>query len=184
MWAVRTISPGISDDLATDAGGNSYVVGDFPWSANIGGVPMVGSSERSHFLASYDSGGTLLWGKSLGGFESAPPHLTVGPAGACFVTGSFYGSMSFDGTSCSSTQGDIFVSRFSRTGQILWASHFGGSQAAAFSWGIAADQWNNCYIAGVFQFDIDLDGLHLAGPGGTKYFLAKLLAHRRGETNR
>jgi hypothetical protein len=85
--------------------------------------------------------------------------------------------MSFGGTSFSSVEGDIFVCKCSITGQVIWAHHFGGRRAAAFSGGIAADQWDNCYVAGVFQFDIDLDGIQLTSRGGTEYFLAKLLAH-------
>ncbi len=175
-WAKKIISPGAPYDMAVDPEGNSYLVGTFDSYADLGATSLSGGSSAALFLVSYDSEGNLRWARSLGGYSSSRPRIGLNARGNCFVTGGFYQSMNLGTIAFSSTLGDFFVCECTSSGQFSWARRFGGSIAASFGHGVAADHSNQCFVIGVYQRDLDLDGIKLNSKGGTAFFIAKLLA--------
>ena len=110
--------------IATNARGNSYVIGSSKGTATFGAGEHCETvlSEAGGFVAKYAPDGTLLWAKRVGGSSIATDNRDNS-----YVTGS-----------------GVSVAKYSPKGTLLWAktkSGFGGS-------GIAIDANGNSYVAG------------------------------------
>jgi hypothetical protein len=138
--------------VAADAGGNAY---------------LTGTTSNGVFLLKYDSGGNLLWNRSVGGTSSDDigfSSIALDKAGNVFVAGGT--SSSIGGINAGGE--DAFVCKFDPAGNLVWARQMGtvkGESANA----IALDENGSVYVAGGTEGD-------LAGPslGYGDIFVAKL----------
>ncbi len=94
---------------------------------------------------------TNTWLKGFGAQSSdAGKSVIIDAAGNVFVTGTFYGSVSFGGdqlVSAGST--DIFVAKYTSAGNFLWSKRFGGPGGESVST-IALDSSGNILLGGDF----------------------------------
>lgn len=104
QWSRRL--GGVGNDyaygVAVDGSNNVYVTGAFGALASFGGgsLNLVGGSDA--FVAKYSSTGAALWAKGLGGIGDDLGHGIGISANAPVVTGYFYSSGNFNGTTLSS----------------------------------------------------------------------------------
>jgi hypothetical protein len=92
---------------------------------------------------------SLVWAKS---FPATASSVAVDKFGSVYIAGSFGGTLDFDpgpGTYTLSSAGasDMFVAKFSKEGDLLWARRFGGLRGDGAG-DVAVDQDGNAYVTG------------------------------------
>lgn len=151
--------------IVIDAGGYAYVGGrtyseDFP---TPNGYQQTTGGYWDAFVAKLNPDGRdLSYGTFLGGSSYDACHnITVDANGCAYVTGMTYSDdfPSTDGCHQESTDGywDVFVSKFSSSGEtLLYSTYLGGSYIET-AYGIALDEWNNAFITGwTWSEDFDI----------------------------
>ena len=142
-----------SNDIAIDHFGNIYITGttyssDFPiknaYNNTYGGSADV-------FIAKFDPTGNLLFSSYLGGSNyDLGDSLALDDFGNCYITGNTQSTnfplknnmgSSFRGNS------DIFVAKFSPSGDLLFSTLLGGS-LIEFGYDITVNSLNNIFITG------------------------------------
>jgi hypothetical protein len=116
------------------------------------------------FMLSFSSKAqfNLLWAGQIGGAgNEAGTHVCIDGAGNIYTTGYFDNTTDFDpgpGVVTLTTSGaeDVFVTKQSPTGTLIWAKAFGGS-ATDKPVGIGVDNTGNVYLSGWYSGAIDLD---------------------------
>jgi hypothetical protein len=120
------------------------------------------------------------WGQAFGGNQNDnAQRISPGPSGSIFVVGNFIGPATIGGNTL---QGygfqDVYLARYSSTGQLDWAKAIGGSGTDQVS-AIETDLDGNVWISGRFTGSMDLDpdagfsGLTAAPAGALDGFFAK-----------
>lgn len=177
-------------DIKLDAVSNVYMTGyfqgtniDFDPSAGTAILNAVGNFEG--FLAKYTSAGQYQFAFRFGGFGiDVGRGLSLDNAGNIYVTGDFNGtSIDFDpsaATALLSSNGasDIFLGKYTNTGQYIWAFN-AGSSGGEISWDVVTDN-TSVYITGGFSGIADFNPSattdNLTSNGGADIFLAKYSA--------
>ena len=195
--AVRWAFPvgGTDADLAAavrvTAAGNVAVAGtfrgiaDFAPGAAVTGLTATGGSDV--FLASYSTGGTLVWAKGIGGLadeDVSPGGLAADLIGGVALTGTFSGSVDFDPgpalvVRSSIGPSDAYVALFDGTGTFESAFTVGGTGTQRANHLVFGSD-GNLLATGAFSGSPDFDpgsGSHvltsLGGGAGTDVFTAK-----------
>jgi hypothetical protein len=155
LWAKR---PGIavSYGIATDAGGNAYITGNFSNpSLIVGSDTLISAGSEDCFVIKYDSSGNAVWAERAGGNGTDVGNdIACDAAGNVFVTGSFRGlSFTFGITTLTNagTAGtfDMFVFKYDSSGNPLWAKSVGATGEENGN-SIAIDASTNAYVTGGF----------------------------------
>jgi hypothetical protein len=155
-----------SRSLATDKDGNVYITGTFNNTADFNnrrGIDTFKSYGGTDiYLAKYDAAGNYLWAIQMGGtgFDYGR-GVTVDSGGNVYVTGYFNGKAAFNPAGGDTLQGgagftDIFIAKYSSTGDYKWAINMGGSMQN-YGWGIAVNESGEVYITGAFSGKTDFD---------------------------
>lgn len=146
-----------SRSVAVDTAGNSIVVGYFGTSGKLdvtfGSTTLTSNGDRDAFIIKYDPDGNLIWAHTAGGLNSGEEakDVAVDVAGNIYVTGMFVDSASFDGLSIYGNGGsDIFVAKYDKDGQIIWAKSAGGPYDDDGR-SIAINETGQLYIGGRFD---------------------------------
>ncbi len=120
------------------------------------------------------------WGQAFGGNQNDnAQRISPGPSGSIFVVGNFIGPATIGGNTL---QGygfqDVYLARYSSTGQLDWAKAVGGAGTDQVS-AIETDMQGNIWIAGRFTGSMDLDpdaglsGITSSPSGALDGFFAK-----------
>ena len=168
LWARRL--GGTSSDVAysvtRDSSGNVIVVGTYQSSLNIYAAngstvsfSLTNSGGQDAFVVKYDSSGTPLWVRRMGGtgFDQAR-SVIVDSSGNVIVTG-YYASnplniYAANGTTVlltlpNSGSNDSFVVKYDSSGTPLWVRRIGGAGSdTAFS--VSTDSSENIVVAGQY----------------------------------
>lgn len=94
--------PDVGNAVATDPGGNVYVIGSFTGSAGDfdpgPGSLSLSSFGQAMFVAKYTATGSMLWAEQIGGPGANVQGLGIvtEASGTVFITGSFSGTADFD----------------------------------------------------------------------------------------
>jgi hypothetical protein len=77
--------------IAVDASGHSYVTGSFSSpSITFGATRLANAGQDDMYIVKYDSGGDVIWAKSVGGVGSEDGRgISVDASGNSYLTGSF-----------------------------------------------------------------------------------------------
>jgi hypothetical protein len=180
-WDWTKIAGGASVDKLTgitqDHSGNIFITGYFDSTIVFEGIQLVSAGGTDVFIAKYDPDGVLLWAKQVGGqnddYSSA---ISTDITGNCYVTGFFFvqGTFTTFGTTTITQAGDadMFISKFTAAGVLLWVRNGGGkSEDAAF--GISTDVSGNSYVTGYFSGTAVFGTFKIVSSGYSDIFIAK-----------
>lgn len=162
--------------ISADGNGNTYVTGHFYGEIVLGESTYTTAGNQDAFLAKLDAQGEVLWALAFGGSGADEGRGVVSDAaGNCYITG-FIGStdVQIGEETISSLSGyDVYVLKFSPTGNLLWARTFGGfsNQNAA---AIAMDSEGDIHIAGSFQGTMVMDSYTLTATTSIDAFTCKM----------
>jgi len=150
---------------SVDNMGNVYITGTFNATVDFdpsSSVCILSSNGYDIFITKFDSYGSFIWAKSIGGNSSDFGHsLTTDKYGNVFTTGSFEGTVDFnpgigvyDITSFGNN--DIFISKLDSLGNFIWANSMGGGNSD-YGVSITVDANQNIYTIGDFHAAGDFD---------------------------
>jgi hypothetical protein len=124
-------------------------------------------------LVKFVSTGKPRWAIRFGGLlGDTATKVAVGPNDATFIGGSFSGAMTIGSKTLKSNgEMDAFLASFSPSGDLLWATSFGGLTGDSVS-GVAADAEGRVYVAGSFTGEMSLDGKTPLVAKGSDAFVA------------
>ncbi|MCO6480826.1 MAG: SBBP repeat-containing protein, partial [Phaeodactylibacter sp.] len=158
------------EDIARDDLGNVYVTGRFEQTADFdpgpGAANLSSIGTRAIYVAKYDASGAYQWAFKIGANLSNDGFgIAVDGSGNVLVTGSFGGTADFDpgpGTANLTSMGgsDIFVAKYTSSGDYLWAFNMGGTSSDR-GYALAVDDSDNVLVTGLFSGTVDFD----TGPG-------------------
>jgi hypothetical protein len=156
--------------VATDSGGNAYIVGSYENLLQLDGTADAGSyahgySQSNGYLAKFDPNGAYVWSYDVGngsGYEILNGVTSDGQGGVVAV-GAMEGNITFsaaDGgvTSLTSAGSDDFlVLKLTENGGFVWARAFGDTQIQ-YANTVSADTAGNLYVSGFFDSTLPLGG--------------------------
>ena len=119
--------------------------------------------------------GQFAWAKRFGGAGAASAFDIARIAdGSVVVTGAFWGTAEFGGTTLTSSGADdIFVTRLTPAGQVAWARKAGG-QGSDKGYAIAARADGSVVVTGSFVGSATFGGTTLTSSGGDDIVVARL----------
>jgi hypothetical protein len=189
FWGNSSGGTGIDypGDVALDAAGNVYQIGIFEGTADMQGgagvLNLTSNGGNDIFINKYNSSGTLLWAKSLGGTDDdGSLVIEIDNDGNIFACGTFRISIDLDPNAgvqnfVSNGSSDVFILKLDANGNFIWAKKFGGTTADNVS-GLAIDANNELYLTGTFSTTVDFDpgpaNNSLTNMVGTDAFVLKL----------
>lgn len=167
-WSKTLSSVGTNETctaVVTDSANNVYFTGVITDTTDFD--PGAGTDLRStqgsydSYLTKYTESGTYTWTKTWGGTDIDFSHgLAKDPSDNIYLVGRHRGTSDFDpsaGTLSHISAGsyDIYVSKFSSSGDLTWAKFIGGS-AQDEGYAIHYDG-NDVYIGGRFSATVDFN---------------------------
>lgn len=151
---------GTSDEsglgIAADGSGNVYMTG-YSWSVSNIATPDAHQTEkkgaRDAFLVKFNSSGVRQWGTYLGGYSAdGGEAIAIDSHGNIYISGWTSSANEFSTTGAhQQTYGgsqDAFLAKFLTSGQLVWATYFGGDDIDK-SHGVAIDGSGNVIISGI-----------------------------------
>jgi len=162
--------------VAFDHRGNVLITGGFMGTIDFGGGPLTSAGSYDIYLAMFDSDGSYCFGQRFGdaGTQEAFGVASGGFKHCIVITGTFWGSVDFQGDLITSNGGsDVFMAEFDMDGSIETAHGYGGAGSDGGQ-SCAIDTSGNAIITGYFESaTIDFGGGPLARTGVRDAFLAK-----------
>ena len=148
--------------VAIDQNGNTYAVGSFQGTINLGGSASTATGQGDMFLAEFDPTGKKLWENDfvLGGNPNAGmTSVAVSSSGDIAITGYSQGaSITFGATMIAAAAHDIgFVGLFAGDGTQKWVKPISGS-GDVFAASGAVDANDNVVVAGHFTGALSCTG--------------------------
>ncbi|TSJ40550.1 T9SS type B sorting domain-containing protein [Mucilaginibacter corticis] len=146
------------------------------------GTPVNITGNSSMFLAKYSPAGILQWIKTIdGNMLDANITLALDGQDNIYLNGAFKNPMDFGVAptlipTSYNTQ-DIFIAKYSPTGNLLYHKSMGGTASTVINRGITTGPDNSLYLTGDFNGKVDLDPsssvAELNSKGTVSMFLAK-----------
>lgn len=194
---MRTIG-GAGEDLAfrikSDHEDNLFLTGSFErvlaFEENSDTHTLESAGKEDMFLAKFDRDGKIVWSIQSGGTQSDQGvGLTIDTQGYIYVSGFFEGTAFFgkqrQTTLTSNGQLDVYVAKYTPTGELVWARSLGGAKKDIAP-GIAVNGKGEVYITGVTRgpgafLAVDADIIRGMPQGQDDLFIARFSAE--GELN-
>ena len=174
--------------MTLDGSGNVYTTGRFSATADFdpgAGTSNLTATSADVFVSKLNTAGELVWAKAFGGsLSDSANSIAVDGSGNVYTTGYFYNSADFDpsaGTTSLTSAGgfDVFVSKLSASGALVWAKAFGGA-GTEVGYSIALDGSGNLHTTGYFYNSADFDPgagtTNMTSAGSSDVFISKLNA--------
>ncbi|MEO8149588.1 MAG: SBBP repeat-containing protein [Bacteroidia bacterium] len=183
QWAKSAggISFDVSNSIALDANGNSYITGFFYGDTiSFGNSTLTSTSYPLYsaiFIAKYDAWGNMVWAKSVSGTIGCKSNaIAVDANGNSYITGYFNeDSITFGNVTLVNTFGssEMFVVKYDASGNVIWAKKaLGTTQEEGVS--LTVDANGDLYVTGYFQSStITFDTIVLSNLGIESVFVVK-----------
>jgi hypothetical protein len=185
VWAKQFLAEDDNTDygysIALNESGHVYVTGSFSGTTDFDPGPgtynLSTAGNNDCFISKLDASGNFVWAKKMGGTANDGSHsLALDNSGNIYTTGWFIGTADFDpgiGTFNLSTSSwsdvDIFVCKLDSSGNFIWAKRMGGTtEHNQNGISIAVDANANVYTTGEFMGTADFD------PGTGTYNLSAI----------
>ncbi|MFN8358308.1 MAG: SBBP repeat-containing protein [Candidatus Kapaibacterium sp.] len=122
----------IGYSIACEPGGTLVITGSFMTNAIFGKDTVKSAGGTDVFLCKLSSAGSVQWVQRFGSTtDDAGRGITVDDKGNYYVAGAFTDKITFPGTKAgtitSAGATDIFLAKYSTTGEALWAKRCGGT---------------------------------------------------------
>ena len=169
--------------VVLDAENNIYWAGYYSTTVDFDVVPVYSTLHPpmpKYFPGQIDSAGKLIWARTIGDFRyQAIYAMTVDTANNIYTTGIYFGTTDFDpgpGVTELTSVGneDIFVCKYDKHGNFIWARSFGGL-TNDFCNSIITDRSGDVYFNGYFEGIADFDpgtGVYNLESAGSTMFLS------------
>ncbi len=162
--------------LAVDAAGDLLVVGSFQGTMDLGGHTLTAAGGVDGFAAKLSAAdGSVVWARQWGGSGiDRGGAIASDASGDVFVTGTFSATVDLgDGPVTSAGMQDLFVAKYSSSGNEFWVKHFGSAGDDA-PFGVAVDSTGAVIVAGSIGGSGTFGTTDpLASRGGADILLAK-----------
>jgi hypothetical protein len=163
--------------LAVDAAGNSTVTGYHRGTIDFGAGAIVSSTSKGEtlFITRLDSNGGAQWVTGASGTgHSRGLEAALDSAGNSYVAGDVGGTAMIGTTSLTSKGAqDLFVTKLSPKGKVLWVRAIKGSEYKTVS-GIAVTATGRCSVVGHFDATATFGVVSKTASGKADIFLVSL----------
>lgn len=189
-WTVAGGSAGIDDGkgVTTDNAKNVYAVGTFTGSVDfdpgVGDSTLTATGTGSGYVAKYDANGNFLWVIQISGSVIATCNSICSDlSNNIYVIGEVNGtSDDFDPDSgvvtiTSVGQRDVYVAKYTSSGQFVWLQQFGGTlneYARKIKAGKNDELVITCNFEGTVDFDPGAGVNNVTSAGSSDVFIARL----------
>ncbi len=160
--------------VAVDEDGNVYVAGQYGGYSQFDSIFCYGNGTYEAFLAKYNSVGDIQWVRHAGGpNEDYATGVCIDTEGFIYITGYFLDSIFFDDLKLESEDlHDVFIAKYSPSGELVWAKRAGG-RGEDRSYAIVADPHGDVAITGQFTGTATFDFSFVTSSGDYDAFIAK-----------
>jgi len=187
QWSMQFGGAGAGDiavgrATAIGPGGDVFLAASQIGIVDYGSGPLTGNSAMGlPVLAKYSAAGVPLWARlflapSTNGGTALPTGVAPDIDGSVVMVGYFQNTVNFGGGPLTSAGSpDVFVAKYSATGNHLWSHRFGGTGSDK-ALGVAVDGTGAIYVTGLFAGSVDFGGgtaSMLTSTGSADAFLAK-----------
>ncbi|MGP8216034.1 MAG: gliding motility-associated C-terminal domain-containing protein [Bacteroidia bacterium] len=163
LWAKQTqssytnivLDDNAANSVSIDKFGNSYITGGFDYGTITFGTTTLNSYNTNGevFLAKFDPKGNVLWARqsqpaSLGGGPGYGSSVAVDINNKVYVTGDFWGHVSFGPFTLTTNVWDIFLIKYDSGGTVIWAeaANYDSIYNYWYANTIATDTLNHVYF--------------------------------------
>jgi hypothetical protein len=156
---------------AMDEGSNIYIAGIFPGTITYEGITLTSRGVQDIYLAKYNSSGTFLWVKQLGGPGMEMLGDIEASNGNVYLTGSFGTSIQVNdnvyNASNPNNSNNFFLAKFDVLGNFSWLRKAISNQSTA-GWKVGCDDNGNAYVHGEFSDTVNFGASHVE-PDGSEF---------------
>lgn len=155
-----------------------YLAGHYKDISEFGDTTLYASSGSPHiFISKYDTSGSLIWIRSAGNIDDMRGNkvndIAIDRNKDIIITGAFTEESIFSNDTLTPVGNyDIFLTKYSNTGELLWIKQAGGIYMDE-GYSVAIDEKNNIYAAGCFQDNAIFPDTVLPGGARNDIFIAK-----------
>lgn len=145
--------------VATDAAGNSWVVGFFAKRLVADQVTLTTPSDSGAFVLALGPDGRALWGRSFGDGKGAyAMGVALDGDGNGFVVGPFLGTVDFGDGPRTNSSFDEFVVKLAPDGATRWSRQVrrAGGYSSFAPWHVATAADGSVYVASDFSGSVDV----------------------------
>jgi hypothetical protein len=147
-----------AERITRDDEGNTYLTCGYRDTIIIGDQKLVTEESYSGILAKYNANGELVWAKNLatkGGAVVAAIAVDISGIYVAGTSGYYYGDTTIVGNDTLLGYGndDIFIAKYDKNGNALWARNAGGEWPDEIVSGIAIDAEGNVVLNGYSNSD-------------------------------
>lgn len=174
--------------ICTDNGSNIYITGEFRDPMDFDPGPGVfnlsgSSSYKDTFIAKYDTSGSFVWAKKVGGGNHDYGRcIKADELGNIYCSGVFRGTADFDpgagvySFSGPSSTDDIFILKLDTDGNFIWADHFGtaGTETPRSLFVKSHGVYVTGQFGGTVDFDPGIGVYNLISAGSDDVFVIRL----------